>query len=754
MSDDGLIREWELFSGKLLAVYPAENEEIPPLAENGKPVFSPDGSKKLFPASDGAVCLVDAATGKELARYYGLNSEWLSIVPEGFYNASFQGAFCFSASLGKQYYRLDQLSGALFRPDLFKVSLMPESEPRISTIAPAAGTFFKKDQRPPLVSLSLEGEKVKIKITEQKGGTGLLAIYRREERGTTPEGEEIPAGFIDVGKTAEKKYTEKGKTCFEITLSPGQGETGISAFNKSNTIESERVWITLPQRQNSSVVEIREAALKALLAAQDGEPAAILEETLSLQSEGELYSAVEVKKLVGEEFNRNSFIKTLDELFTGTEKNDVLILHLQGWGKADAMGNLRIVPVKNADPNSMLSDIENEISGEDILQAILKPSANSLIIMDLLPYVNNEAGLEIALLRFRQRLGPKAMLGTFSGGDSIASVIMEKLSPGARGFTERYVNAAGLLDHVSRSITGLVVFPPREDFRIADNLINAGELKFQTMASGMLKIDQVDKDPIPLIFGDTMNRILPMGSYIIDMIYRNGYRETRTVQLRKKDSSWVIFTYTPPLLVGDFSQIRGGALGINISELNPVNYQRINVEAMESMGMAPYYVAFLSGERFYKDGNYDRAISEYSRSISLKSDYIDAHVSRGNALRIKGDFNRAIEDYNRALSLKNGYAEVYNYRGFIHAKRGDLNRAITDYTQAIRFKTDYADAYFNRAHAHGVMGNWDLSIADNTQVLMFEPSNSIDYRERGNAWNSKGENSRANADYEAAEKYK
>jgi tetratricopeptide (TPR) repeat protein len=295
-----------------------------------------------------------------------------------------------------------------------------------------------------------------------------------------------------------------------------------------------------------------------------------------------------------------------------------------------------------------------------------------------------------------------------------------------------------------------MVFFPIDNFRFIDRYFNSGELKFQTMASGMLKIDKVDKEPVPLIFGDTMIRPLPPGNYIVDMIYRNGYRETKVVNLRGKESAWVIFNYTPPLLVGDFrSQLP--SLGINLSELNPANYEKINREAMESMGMAPFYVAYLSGEKSYKDGNFDTAISEYGRAISLKSDYTDAFVSRGNARRRKGDLDRAIEDYSRAINFNKNYAEVFNYRGFCYAQKGDFNRAVTDYTQAIRLKPGFTDAYFNRAYAYAKQGNWERAIADYSQVIKAEPSNRAAYIERGNAISKTGDTVKAQTDYTAAE---
>lgn len=811
VSEDGIVREWEALSGRLLSSRRlAESDGIAHDGTGGNshdvpnnstsdtpadvlfdtselqrkfPVRSPDGTKDISPSDDGAICLSDAASGKELARYYAFSfDEWISIVPEGFYNGSFRGSSFLEVIAGKRRYGLLQLSGALFRPDLFSALVRGEkAETQVSL-----ESLFTDGEEPPLVSFPGEGRngepKIKVKITGQKGGVGWIALYRRTAGSTGAE--EISAGLFDA-ETAARKYSENGNPCYEIDLdadswggtnSGGTNSVGVSAFNKSNTVESGRRWLDFPAKdqnppeEGGDLSQAREPSpsphpvLRALLAAGDAawarENAEALENSLLLQREGALYSAVDVKSLYGGEFTRTGFVQSLGALCAGSDKGDVLFLYIRGAGSADARGDLLIGPAEQGASGG-------EISGDDILKAVLNVSANPVIILDTV-YSIPKVKMETALLRFRQKLGPRAMFASFLAGaswtggegDPVVRSVIEGLGPDLSG--GRFIGGSGFFARAGGTLAGQgispLVFNPLEDFRIADVFINSGELKFQTMASGMLKIDQVDKNPVPLAFGETMIRRLSAGSYIIDMVYRNGYRETRMVELRKNDSAWVIFNYTPPLLTGDF--IAGNfprglpSLGINLRELDPANYGKIDREAMEGMGMAPYYVAFLSGEKFYKEGNYDKAIAEYSRAISLKADYAEAYVSRGNARRKKGEVDRAIEDYTRALSFKSDYAEVYNYRGFMYAQKGDLSRAIEDYTQAIRRRADYGDAYFNRAYAYGQQGNWDKAAADYTQLLKLEPSNAVAYGERGKAFDAMGEKEKAAADYAAAGKLK
>jgi len=791
--DDGFIRVVDVLSGKPLAVFSSGEEkisslvfnnegiELASLSESGNsvtyPPFESGGggkseiSGKTFSIADGAVCMTESATGKEIARYYffSQSGEWLCIAPEGFYNASVRGAASgggaafIALQADKSRFRLDRLSGALYRPDLFASLVKRET---ISGLPFTLTDLFKEEQLPPLVSLSFDDatRELRIKITEQKGGARYVAIYHRIGES------EIPAGLFDLETEAVKKYSEKGKTCYEINVNidhidtSSQSEIGVSAFNKSYTVESERSWLKLPSARISSIQQAQVSpVLRALFvtSGEDWEEAEELADLFSLQREGDLYSDVEVVNLFGEDFSRAAFIGACARLCAQTKKEDVFVICLHGAGFSDLLGNLGIVPGKSGDN-------ENLITGEEILASLLSLSSNSLLLLLELDSDLPGAKMETALQRFARRLGPRAIAASFGAAGNRGSLfgfIAEGLNSGFAA-TEpgiKYLYAEELLTYVTMSARetegqGRLVFFPAEDFSIIDPFINTGELRFQAMSSGMLRIDQVDKTPIPLAFGDTMIRVLPAGNYIIDLTYRNGYKETRTVELHRKESRWVIFNYTLPYLAGDFSALYNQGVrlpgGINISELNPASYQKVNREAMESMGMAPYYVAFLGGEKFYRDGDYDKAIAEYNRCISLKADYAEAYASRGNAYRRKGDVSRAIEDYSRAISLKSSYAEVYNYRGFLFAQRGELRRAIEDYTQAIRYKPDYADAYFNRAHAYGGLKNWDLSIADYTQVIKLEPKNWAAYNQRGNAWSGKGDRAKAADDYAAAERLK
>jgi tetratricopeptide (TPR) repeat protein len=131
------------------------------------------------------------------------------------------------------------------------------------------------------------------------------------------------------------------------------------------------------------------------------------------------------------------------------------------------------------------------------------------------------------------------------------------------------------------------------------------------------------------------------------------------------------------------------------------------------------YFAYNDRGVIYSDlGQYDRAIEDYDRALSLKSDFAVAYNNRGWAFGMKGLYDRAMEDFAKAILLKRDYAEAYNNRGVINFGRGLLNTAIEDFSRAIAFNPQYGKAYFNRGSAYLRIGNKERALSDFQQACV------------------------------------
>jgi cytochrome c-type biogenesis protein CcmH/NrfG len=404
-----------------------------------------------------------------------------------------------------------------------------------------------------------------------------------------------------------------------------------------------------------------------------------------------VYSAVRIRSLHGRDLTKEAFHQTFKELKAGIEAEDVFVFLLSGPGAADEGGNFRFY----------LSGDSEALGNRELAEALLSLKTQKIVVLLNISSPQKNIEMETAFLRLKDWLGPGAFVGASNfprdngareNGESSAAFTQALLEAAAWAGNSRFLGAAEFSGVVQKTLAvpggagALVAFPPAEDFPLIDRYYASGELRMQTMFSGA-------------VVGETQTRPLP-------------------------------------------------SFGVNISELNPANYKKTDI--LEQMDLPPHYAAFLSGEQLYRSEDYDKAIAEYTRSISLKSDYTEAFVSRGNAWRRKGDVDRAVADYTRAIALKPDYAEVYNYRGYLYARQGNHAKAIEDYSRAVRLKSGYADAWFNRAYAYMETKDWEKAITDYTQVIKLEPSNAAAYKERAFAWSSKGDAAKAEADYAAA----
>jgi tetratricopeptide (TPR) repeat protein len=76
-----------------------------------------------------------------------------------------------------------------------------------------------------------------------------------------------------------------------------------------------------------------------------------------------------------------------------------------------------------------------------------------------------------------------------------------------------------------------------------------------------------------------------------------------------------------------------------------------------------------------------------------------ARTKQGLAHYKQGEFEKAIADYTKAIELDPAYAVAYNNRGIVYHDQGELDKAIADVTKLIELDPAYARAYNNEEKA-------------------------------------------------------
>ncbi len=85
----------------------------------------------------------------------------------------------------------------------------------------------------------------------------------------------------------------------------------------------------------------------------------------------------------------------------------------------------------------------------------------------------------------------------------------------------------------------------------------------------------------------------------------------------------------------------------------------------------------------YKTGDYDAALADVDRALTLEPTNVVGYDLRGDILVAKGDIDGAIANYSQSIRIDPNYAASFYGRGIAYEKKGDINRAREDFRSAL-----------------------------------------------------------------------
>jgi len=148
--------------------------------------------------------------------------------------------------------------------------------------------------------------------------------------------------------------------------------------------------------------------------------------------------------------------------------------------------------------------------------------------------------------------------------------------------------------------------------------------------------------------------------------------------------------------------------------------------------------------------NYPSLISEASRLIEEDGTNYFARYYRGLAFHRQQEYDKALNDFTRAISLK-PYGDFYLRRGITFAHQKEWVKAILDYQKVQELAPEYADAYLWEGRAWHAMGNLEKALENYNQGITHKPEYWPLYHSRGLTWKKMGEEEKAKKDLAQAE---
>jgi len=120
----------------------------------------------------------------------------------------------------------------------------------------------------------------------------------------------------------------------------------------------------------------------------------------------------------------------------------------------------------------------------------------------------------------------------------------------------------------------------------------------------------------------------------------------------------------------------------------------------------------LVGHRYYKEGQFDRAIGAFDRAVKIDPKNAESYFWRGRSLMGVSRYDEATADFKTAVKLNPAHVDAYDNLGWLYARAGNYQESTSNLTRAIELKPDNGWAYYYRGQIRYKMGEMDLAVRD------------------------------------------
>ena len=128
------------------------------------------------------------------------------------------------------------------------------------------------------------------------------------------------------------------------------------------------------------------------------------------------------------------------------------------------------------------------------------------------------------------------------------------------------------------------------------------------------------------------------------------------------------------------------------------------------------------GEEYFKNGQYQEAVDEYSRILAIKPRSLEVLYNRGRAYQELGDIIKATIDFEKVLKLNNDHVQAHLSLGNIDFLNEDYEGAYYQFNAVVKKYKQNSDGLMYRGKANFKLGkireaqlDYDAAIRVNSQ---------------------------------------
>jgi len=125
---------------------------------------------------------------------------------------------------------------------------------------------------------------------------------------------------------------------------------------------------------------------------------------------------------------------------------------------------------------------------------------------------------------------------------------------------------------------------------------------------------------------------------------------------------------------------------------------------------------------YMRNGNYDKAIAMYKKSIKFNPRDENLHNNLGNIYRVIGLDEEALKEFEKALKINPYLVEVHNNLGIFYIDRGLYDQAIREYMLALEINPNLAGVHNNLGNVYRKKGLYNKALNEYREAVDLDRS--------------------------------
>ncbi|MBN2010097.1 tetratricopeptide repeat protein [candidate division KSB1 bacterium] len=130
------------------------------------------------------------------------------------------------------------------------------------------------------------------------------------------------------------------------------------------------------------------------------------------------------------------------------------------------------------------------------------------------------------------------------------------------------------------------------------------------------------------------------------------------------------------------------------------------------------------GKANFELNNYDIAIEQFNRSLSINPYYAVARFNRSQAYIATKNYNAALIDLNNDIAFRPDHAKAYYFRSIVYYEVGQYNSSWLDINRALELDSTLASGYFQRGLLSVQKQDFPAAFIDFRKTLQYEPKHA------------------------------